>query len=303
MNRPPKRQPLGRGLSALLPSGPAPEPRPTVEAGAPREVAIEQLEPNPAQPRKHFDSQKLEELAESVRSQGVLQPIVVSPLPRQDGQPARYMIVAGERRWRAAQKIGLQQVPVVVREVAEEDRLELALIENIQRADLNPIEEARAYADLIQLRGYTQEELAQRVGKDRSTISNAIRMLRLPDRVQDMVQDGRLSMGHARAILGLQLEHDMDAVATDVLHGSLSVRATEQAVRKRLAEAKPVPPPSDEAERRQIIVAELELRLRRRLGVRVRLRAEGSQGAGVLEVPYGSLDELDRVLRVILADE
>jgi len=307
MNKP-KRNALGRGLGALLPSKPA-----TSETGAtgsdvpaapPRELPIERLEPNPEQPRKHFDPAALEELAQSIRTQGILQPIVVSPRPRVPGQSPTYIIIAGERRWRAAQKAGIHTVPVHVREVDEDDRLELALIENIQRADLNPIEEAQAYQKLIELRDYTQEELALQVGKDRSTVSNVMRLLRLPERVQAMVQDGRLSMGHARALLGLEHEDDINAVASEVVAEKLSVRATEQAVRKRIRLQAPAPDgPSDDEQRRKIIVDELENRLRRRLGVRVRLRAGGSPGAGVLEIPYGKLDELDRILHLIMGTD
>jgi ParB family transcriptional regulator, chromosome partitioning protein len=311
-----KRPALGRGLGALLP---APERRPTTapteetpqvtespQRSGLRTVPIEHLRPSPDQPRKRFEEGPLDELAASIRAQGIIQPIVVAPLPDGDGDDgARYLIVAGERRWRAAQRAGLHEVPVVVRHTPEQDRLELALIENIQRADLNPIEEAKAFAALIELREYTQEQLAERLGKDRSTITNALRLLRLPDRVQGLVREGRLSMGHARALLGLQHERDMTALAAEVVRGKLSVRATEQAVRKRSAEARAQTDvesgaEDDEARRRKIIVDELETRLRRRLGVRVRLRPGKQQGAGTLEIPYGTLDELDRLLHVIL---
>ncbi|MCA9653725.1 MAG: ParB/RepB/Spo0J family partition protein [Myxococcales bacterium] len=311
-----KRRPaLGRGLGALLPGAgpkPAPETAPAEEAPAPdggrnnadglRVVPIEALSPGPDQPRKHFEAGALSELARSIETQGIIQPIVVSPEATAPGQPRRYVIVAGERRWRAAQQAGLHEVPVVVRRVDDDERLELALVENIQRADLNPIEEARAYAQLLQLRGWTQEQLAERVGKDRSTVANALRLLRLPDKVQELVREGRLSMGHARTLLGLEHEHDIVALAKEVLRTGMSVRATEQAVRKHNA------PPKDEAvdddaQRRKIIVKELEDRLRRRLGVRVRLRPKGkSKGVGTVEIPYASLDELDRVLQMILGD-
>jgi ParB family chromosome partitioning protein len=306
-----KRPALGRGLGALLPSKPAapapaaalPGPAAAIPTGGgQREVDIEQVTPNPDQPRKHFDPGALEELAASIRTQGILQPLVVSAAPAGDDGRPRYLIVAGERRWRAAQKAGLHRVPVVVKDVAANERLEVALIENIQRADLNPIEEARAYADLTRLRGYTQDELAARVGKDRSTVSNAMRLLRLPDKVQTLVVQGRLSMGHARALLGLTHEDEMHAVATDILRDNLSVRATEAAVRKAVRDRRATDEPGDddEAERRKIIVAELENRLRRRLGARVRLRAQGSRGAGTVEIPYATLDELDRLLRILL---
>jgi ParB family transcriptional regulator, chromosome partitioning protein len=313
-----KRRPaLGRGLGALLPgAGPKPAPAAPGEAddepgeGAPapgegtlRSVPIEALSPGPEQPRKRFDPEALTELARSIETQGIIQPIIVSPVATAPGQPRRYVIVAGERRWRAAQQAGLHEVPVVVREVDDEDRLELALVENIQRADLNPIEEARAYAQLLQLRSWTQDELAGRVGKDRSTIANALRLLRLPEKVQEMVREGQLSMGHARTLLGLEHEGDIITLAREVVRTGMSVRATEQAVRKHNAAPRSPTERDDESERRKIIVKELEDRLRRRLGVRVKLRPKGKgKGAGTLEIPYGSLDELDRVLHVILRD-
>jgi ParB family chromosome partitioning protein len=313
-----KRRPaLGRGLGALLPaagpiSGPAaasgeagdeaPAAAPPSE-GSLRTVPIEALSPGPEQPRKRFDPALLAELARSIETQGIIQPIVVSPVATPPGQPRRYLIVAGERRWRAAQQAGLHEVPVVVREVDDDERLELALVENIQRADLNPIEEARAYSQLLQLRGWTQDEMAGRVGKDRSTIANALRLLRLPEKVQEMVREGQLSMGHARTLLGLEQEADIVALAREVVRASLSVRATEQAVRKHNAAPRSPTELDDEAQRRKIIVRELEDRLRRRLGVRVKLRPKGKgKGAGTLEIPYASLDELDRVLHVILHD-
>jgi ParB family transcriptional regulator, chromosome partitioning protein len=310
-----KRRPaLGRGLGALLPgAGPkgptpsgaaddAPLPPPAPGEGL-RTVPIELLSPGPEQPRKRFDPELLGELARSIEAQGIIQPIVVSPVVTAPGMPRRYLIVAGERRWRAAQLAGLHEVPVVVREVDDDERLELALVENIQRADLNPIEEARAYSQLLQLRGWTQDEMAGRVGKDRSTIANALRLLRLPEKVQELVREGQLSMGHARTLLGLEQEADILALAREVVRAGLSVRSTEQAVRKHNATPRATTEPDDEAQRRKIIVRELEDRLRRRLGVRVKLRPKGKgKGAGTLEIPYGSLDELDRVLHVILHD-
>lgn len=316
MSKAKKRPALGRGLGALLPgqakAGES-KARPSTSKGteppadaAPRTgvptLAIEQLEPNPEQPRKYFDPIKLDELASSIKTQGLLQPIVVSPqIKPGSGGAKTYLIIAGERRWRASQKAGLHEVPVVIRSIDEEDRLELALVENIQRADLNPIEEARAYHELIRMREYTQEELAMRVGKDRSTVANALRLLRLPDRVQELVQVGKLSMGHARALLGLEHEDEINAVATEVVRGNLSVRATEAAVRKHNAEHR-TEAPSDEEDRRKIIVGELETRLRRRLGARVRLKSKGKKGNGMIEIPYASLDELDRLLKVLLND-
>lgn len=295
-----KRRPaLGRGLGALIPSAPSPKASATPAEPArtslhPGTLPIEDIAPGPNQPRTYFEERALAELTESIKANGIIQPIVVTPAPA--GSSTRYLIIAGERRWRAAQRAGMHDVPVVVRETEEAERLELALVENIQRADLNPIEEARAFAQLVDVRGYTQDALADRVGKDRSTISNALRLLRLPEKVQTMVREGGLSMGHARALLGLSSDADMNGVAREVTSGGLSVRATERLVRKRVA---PVAAPNEEGDRRKIIVSELEDRLRRRLGVRARLRSKG-KSAGTLEIPYSDLDELDRVLQVIL---
>jgi ParB family chromosome partitioning protein len=310
----PRRPALGRGLGALLPGKPTgttdaarsstARADATEASGSPaeRRLPIERLVPNPDQPRRHFDAALLDELAQSIRTQGVIQPILVTPAAQAPGQPRSYVIVAGERRWRAAQRAGLQEVPVVVREVDEQARLELALVENIQRADLNPIEEAKAYQQLSRLRGYTQEDLAGRVGKDRSTVANALRLLKLPPRVQALVVEGKLSMGHARALLGLPDEDAMTALAAQIVREGLSVRATEVAVRKRAAPEREPAAEDDETTRHQIIVGELESRLRRRLGVKVRLNTAGKKDRGVMEIPYGSLDELDRLLRVILGD-
>jgi ParB family transcriptional regulator, chromosome partitioning protein len=300
-----KRRPaLGRGLGALIPAPPppvapgpavaAPTAAPATSSAVPKRVPIESLQPNPDQPRRQFEEARLRELADSIKVQGIIQPIVVSPT----GEPGKWWIVAGERRWRASGLAGLHDVPIVVRETNEAERLELALVENLQRADLNPIEEARAFAQLIDLQGYTQDALAERVGKDRSTVSNALRLLRLPDKVQQMVRDGRLSMGHARTLLGLTHEREMLELAAEVVRAGLSVRATERAVRKTTARPRPA---DEDAERRRIIVGELENRLRRRLGVRARLRTRAGKG-GTLEIPYGTLDELDRLLRLILDD-
>ncbi len=304
-----KRPALGRGLGALIPPPPAAgaqpaEPPSPPQPGFPRQLPIEAIAPSPDQPRKRFDPELLDELAASIRAQGIIQPIVVTPIPTPVPDGARYLIVAGERRWRAAQLAGLHDVPVVVRDTDGQQRLELALVENLQRAELNPIEEARAFAELISIRGYTQEQLAERVGKDRSTVANVMRLLRLPERTQEMVRDGRLSMGHARALLGLDRESEIAEVAHEAASGRWSVRAVERAVRARTAPAKPSGPSNDgEADRRKIIVTELEHRLQRRLGVRVRLRTDArKRGAGTVEIPYSSLDELDRLLHILLDD-
>ena len=312
----PKRPALGRGLGALIPEPRPAPPQPAAPAppAATRELPIEALEPNRDQPRKRFDEDRLRELADSIEAQGIIQPIVVTPLqgsgvtpsqasgvtPMQDAgaEQPRYQILAGERRWRAAQLAGLHRVPVVVRDTPEAERLELALVENLQRADLDPIEEARAFEALIELHGYTQAELARRVGKERSTIANALRLLKLPARVQDSLVAGDLGMGHARALLGLDSDAQMRELAAEVIRKGMSVRQTEAEVRRRMR-----PPPSEPEEpdeertRHQIIVRDLELRIRRHLGVQARLRtAKSGKGPGVIELPYADLDELQRLL-------
>lgn len=302
-SKPKKRAALGRGLGALIPepkSTSSAPPRAAATAGPPRELAIEALEPNAEQPRKRFDEAKLRELADSIAAQGIIQPIVVTPLPGPG--PKRYQILAGERRWRAAQLAGLQRVPVAVRDTPERDRLELALVENLQRADLDPIEEARAYEALLAEHGYTQAELAKRVGKERSTVANAVRLLKLPDKVQDLLIAGSLGMGHARALLGLDQPAAMRELAAQIVRKGLSVRQTEAEVRRRSRpQPRPAPEPSDDDRRHAIIVGNLEDRLRRSLGVKAVLRTGKSpSGPGTIELPYGDLDELQRLLDRLL---
>lgn len=306
----PKRPALGRGLSSLIPEtpkAPASAPAGSAPAGKPRELPIEAVEPNAEQPRKRFDEDALAELAESIGTHGIIQPIVVVPLPRVGGAAARYQILAGERRWRAAQLAGLKTVPVFIRETPEDERLELALIENLQRADLDPIEEAKAYAALLEQHGYTQAELASRVGKQRSTIANGLRLLKLPAKVQELLIDGQLGMGHARALLGLERESDMRELAAELIRRRWSVRQIEAEVRKRTTARKaanePEPEPDDDRKRHTIIVRNLEERIRRHLGVQAKLRTGRSpKGPGTIELPYKDLDELQRLLNALLGE-
>ena len=295
----PRRPVLGRGLGALIPPPRVTEPAPAQPSGPLlRSLPIESLVPNRDQPRKHFEAALLRELADSIKIHGIVQPIVVTP---HDDPPGSFMIVAGERRWRAAQLAGHHDVPVVIRDTPESDRLELAVLENLQRLDLSPIEEAAAYRQLMDVREYTQEQLAERLGKDRSTISNALRLLKLPPKVQGYVQEGRLSMGHARALLALESPADMIELAMEAMQRGFTVRAMERAVKARLH---PVPEPAEpsEAERaRAVIVRDLEQRLRHGLGVKVAVKTSAQhQGTGTIELPYGSLDELDRLLAMLL---
>ena len=218
---------LGRGLSALLSHTAATASEELLE------IDIDLIEPSPAQPRTHFDEVRLEELAQSIRSNGIVQPLLVR---RRGG---RYQIVAGERRWRAAQRAGLQRVPAVVREIPDDKLLELALIENIQRQELNAIEEAHAYKRLIETLGLTQEVVAQRVGRDRSFVTNHLRLLRLPEDIQQLVEEEKISMGHARALLGIDDPDIQRRVARNVIDQSLSVRETERAIKRIIAGASP----------------------------------------------------------------
>jgi ParB family chromosome partitioning protein len=268
---------------------------------SPRTLPIEALEPDRKQPRQRFDGDVLQQLAESIRTYGVIEPLVVSP-----NGPGRWRIVAGERRWRASQLAGLREVPVWVRDTPEADRFEIALVENVQRVDLDPIEEGRAYQQLLDVKSYTQEELARRVGKDRSTIANAVRLLRLPVKVQELMHAGKLQMGHARALLGLESPAEMMEVASWIVAQGKSVRAAEAEVRRRVRDArrKPEAPPDDDTSRRRVIVADLEQRLRRTLGTKVSLQPSGDgKGPGSITIHYASLDELDRLLRHLMPED
>jgi len=289
-----KRQALGRGLAALIPTGgePAADAAPRAPAGnGLRILDIESIHPSSKQPRKHFDDSRLDELAESIRSQGIIQPLVVRG--REGGG---FELVAGERRWRAAQRAGLHQVPAVVREVAESQAFEMALVENLQREDLNPIEEAEGYQRLVAEFGYTQESLSARVGKDRSTVANALRLLKLPPAVRSMVVDGHLNMGHARALLGLESDPAIERLARQAASRGLSVRQVEALVkRERDTDDRASPPPAQQSPAARDLVHRLE----QALATRVKL-VESSPKSGRLEVHYSSLDELDAILAKIL---
>jgi ParB family chromosome partitioning protein len=279
-----KRPPLGKGLSALIPDAPPPPVRvPTSE------VDIDLIVPNTFQPRARLDNERLDELAQSIRSNGVIQPIVV----RRSGD--RFQIIAGERRWRAAQRAGLQRVPIVVRDVMqgqERSVLEMALVENIQRENLNPMDEALAYRRLSDEFQLTQEEIAVAVGKDRASVANFLRLLKLPDEIRDQVASGALSMGHARAILGLAEASDQLRAAKEVIARSLSVRETELLV-KKIADG--LKPPADPAPPKPVDVhtRAAEERLRLAFGTRVRIVRKGAGGR--IELDFGSEDELIRL--------
>ena len=280
------RKALGRGLGALLSS----DSTITLDS-EPTEVDVEAIVPGPMQPRTHFDEGALEGLADSIRSQGVIQPLLV----RRRGD--RYELIAGERRWRAARIAGLVKVPVIVRDVADKDLLEIALIENIQRENLNPIEEAQAYQRLIENVGMTQEALAARVGRDRSYITNYLRLLKLPQDLQKLVIEGRLSTGHARTILGLSHVDLQRKIARQVIDGGLSVRATEHLVRKAVDGS--APPKTASAVDPNIRAA--ETKLRRALGTQVRIVQLRGEGPGKVEISFFSNQDLDRIYNLLLS--
>ena len=280
-----KRPALGKGIGALLSSA--------AQEGGKKYFScpIEELKPHSKQPRKTFDDGKMAELVASIKEKGVIQPLVVRQLPD------HYQIIAGERRWRAAQKAGLDRLPVVIQDVSEDWALEIALIENIQREDLNVIEEADAYRHLMDNFDLSQEEVAKRVGKDRSTVANAVRLLRLPEKVKDDVLANRLSMGHARALLSLEDENDITEASDEILRKKLSVRETEKLVKKIKAfdGARPVVTPKLKEVDPNLL--ELENSLKQTLGAQVKLAPKGKGGR--IEISYHDQDELGRLLDLL----
>ena len=280
-----KKRALGRGLDALLPTKP---PAPTAADRAYFFCAIEKIAPQRGQPRRHFEAKALGELAQSIREHGILEPLLV----RRVGTD-RFEIIAGERRWRASQRAGLHEVPVVVKNATEAEVFELALIENVQREDLNAVELAEALDRLVKEHAYTHETLATRLGKDRSTISNALRLLRLPARVRDKVVTGELSEGHARSLLGVA-EEQLEAVAERVLREHLSVRATEALVRSSRTKGPAAKKTNAEPAGKTPAIRDLEAKLTRALGTKVLVRDIGNRGE--VAIPYADLDALDRLL-------
>lgn len=279
------RRALGRGLDALIPA-------PSSEGKRDYFLCpIEKVVARRDQPRRHFDNDALEELAQSIREQGIIQPLVVRRVDQD------FEIIAGERRWRAAQRAQLHQVPIVVQDVTPAQAFEMALVENLQREDLNPLERAEAYRRLVEEHGLKQEELAKRVGKGRSTIANSLRLLALPPRVQNLVTSGELSEGHARSLLGAPDQGTIETLAARVIKQGLSVRQTERLVRASTSQTKGKA--SKPAETPQI--RHLEKRLRQRLGCQVKLKDRDGKGhAGTLELRYTSSDELEKLLDILL---
>ena len=285
------RQPLGRGLGALIGESS------TAAAAIPEastEIDIDLIDPNPEQPRHRFDPRELESLAASIRANGIVQPIVVRP------HAGRYQIVAGERRWRAAQQAGLRRVPVVIKEIPDEKLLELALVENIQRQELNPIEEANAYRKLIDSIGLTQEQVAERVGKERSLIATTMRLLKLPNDIQRHIVEGKLSLSHGRALLMSEDPKIQRMVAQLAIDKDLSVRDTERAIKRLNTGSEKA-----DAAKRSIILKDANMRaaetkLSRYLSTNVKINPGGKDKGGKIEIEYYGPDDLTRVFDLLI---
>ena len=278
---------LGKGLDLLIPKSEPVEEKRTAD---PQVLKISQVEPNRNQPRKQFDKESLQELAGSIKQYGIIQPIIVAK--KED----YYEIIAGERRWRAAKMAGLKEVPVVIKEYSEKEIAEISLIENIQRENLNPIEEAKAYKSLIEEYNLTQEELSERISKSRTQITNTMRLLKLHDKVQKMLIDGSISAGHARALLGLEIQEEQLLTAQKIVAENLSVRQTEDLVRQINN-----PPKSKKASskiKNSVFYKDLERRMTEALGTKVKINQK-EQGKGRIEISYFSEDELDRIFTII----
>ena len=290
-----KRKALGRGLDSLLPSRPAATPIavPAPHAGNPQEVLIDSIDPNPYQTRRRINETALEELAESIRASGVVQPVVLRPGPN-----GRFQLVAGERRWHASKRAGKTSIPAVIRQISNEQAMEITIIENLQREDLNPMEQARAFERLSREFGLTQEQIAARTGKDRASIANFIRLLKLPEALQDALETGVLSFGHGKVLLALAgFPEHMERAAREVIDKQLSVRQTEELVGKLLnpqsAEQKPEKPV------RQIDpnVRDAQRSLESSLGVKVEI--QDRKGKGKIILKYGSLEDFDRIVEAL----
>lgn len=284
-----RRSGLGKGLGALIPSD--------LEASADpsmlREIPISDIDPGANQPRSHFDEEALGTLTASIRELGVLQPVLVRP-----SQGGRYELIAGERRWRAAKRAGLHVVPALVRHVEDARALEQALVENIHREDLNPLEEAAAYQQLLEDFGMTHEDLARRVGRSRSTVSNTLRLFQLPPAIQKLVADGRLSAGHARALLGTPDRAFQEVLARRAVADELSVREVEETVRQRSGPSTPAAGPQQAPKERPAGLLELEQLLSERLATTVRVTMGAKRGRVVID--FASLEDLERVYRAMV---
>lgn len=287
------RKGLGKGLQALIP-GPD-----LSDASRVREINLGMIAPNPSQPRRRFDSVKLEELVDSIKQHGVIQPIVVRKT-----EPGKYEIVAGERRVKASVMCGLKTIPAIIKEYNDVEMAEIALIENIQREDLDPLEEANAYSTLLEEFKYTQEGLAQRVGKNRSTIANMLRLLNLPKEVQRYLTEGKLTIGHAKALLAIENSSTLETVATKVVESGCSVRQTEALVKKIQQEPESIPEKSEAVRSKDPVDAallEIEDRLRTMFKTQVKVKDSGERGK--IEISYYSREELTQIIDVLLGEQ
>lgn len=293
-----KRTRLGKGLGALLGEY-LPEDADSSDSGY-RVVPVSRITANPYQPRREFTEEELGELERSIRENGLLQPLVVRPAGDAAPAGASWELVAGERRWRAVRRLGWAEVPVIVREIDDRALLVLAIVENVQRAELSPLEEADAYRRLIDEFGYTQKEVAESVGRDRSTVTNLLRLLQLPATVQMMITEGDLSMGHARALLGLDDHRQIADLARHVAREGMSVRAVEEQVRRRRSAPVEKPPSPNGAGGAHL--RRLESELQRALGTAVRIRA-GKGDTGRVEIPFYSTEDFERVTEILLGGD
>lgn len=292
---------LGKGLSALLGEY-LPEEAGPADQGY-RTVEVARIAPNPFQPRREFTAEQLSELENSIRENGLLQPLVVRPAQPATPAGAEWELVAGERRWRAVRRLGWTEVPVLVREMDDRTMLVLAIVENVQRAELSPLEEADGYRRLIDEFGYTQKEVAESVGRERSTVANLLRLLQLPASVQRLVSDGSLSMGHARALLGLGDERRIAELARRATAQGLSVRAIEEQVRReKTPGAKPGRRARRDAGEGDAHVRRLQTELQSRMGTAVRIHVEKGS-AGRIEIPFYGADDFQRVMELLLGSE
>jgi len=282
------RKALGKGINALIPDFEIGVPQSGGGGSGPAEILVDDIVPNKLQPRKYFDDEKLEELVFSIQEKGVLQPVIV-----QKSRGNNYELIVGERRWRASKKAGLKKIPAVVRDVSDAESLEIAIIENIHRHDLNPIEEAQAYSQLANEFGLTQEKLARRLGKNRASIANTLRLLKLPRGVKEDMIAGRFSMGHARALLGLESAKDTETLRREILKRDMNVRQTEERVRQ----LKTSPSTKVPEKRKNIFLKNLQMELGRKLGTKVEIVPK--QKGGKLVITYYSNDDLERIRGMI----
>lgn len=285
-----KQKALGRGLSNLIPVGEDKEPLEGADAKGLQEIKLKDIKPNPTQPRKHFDEGSIRELSETIKNYGIIQPIVVQRVGD------TYAIISGERRYRACQLAGFVKIPAIVKEVDENERFELALIENIQRQDLNPLEEALAYKMLSDTQGLKITELATKLGKNRTTISNLIRLLQLPDSIQDWIREGKLSEGHARPLLSLADKRKMEQIASMIIEKGWSVRQVEDFVGSILEE-KPNSGKSKTTKKKEATIADIEDKLRKKLSARVEVQHNSQSGKGKITIAYHNLEAMEAVLQ------